>query len=669
MSQDVQIKLSLNGAQTVINQFRSLQGVVANFGSILAGAGIASTLRDAWKAAEEARVAEFQLVAALKAAGEASESNVRAFVDQAGSLQALTGVADETVEAVQRVLLSMGATAEQTHQLTPMVLDVAAAMGTDATTAARQLGASLDGQSVSLGRLNIKAESFEDLMGQLNSRFRGQAAALMEAKGPMASLSTSLGELQESLGNLAAWYATPFIQQLSKIADALVGITSSTPPGASSAFWDFFKLGGGGSFGVLPLIAEGMQAAKNWMNPPTPAGKIVSLRQGGGGSASGPDEEAESITAEMKRREEFARDILQTKAKITNEFDVRRRLISQDTSIDESTMRRDTLAVLREELPVVQRLADLKAEEYERQLRVDPEKNLETTLAAEKQLNDVLVRRSEIMAQMRTPPPGSMIAGTQSAFNQFQTASAFDADQGLGRAGLAGIQETMMQLGGTAQNVAGVISSTLGTAFQTIGNQITGLIMGTKTWGQALQAAGTIILTTLVGAIVQFFVNLAAQSLLNAIFGTALQTAAAASASAAWAGPAILASIATYGSAAAIAPAAVSTALASAPAIGALGSVAGYAVGGLTPGRPTLAMVGEQGPEMVINAKATRRNLAALQAVNAGADIGAAMGGSGGSPGRPVNVNVYFDRAEWLRANQDDIEAIAHDAFRRTARA
>lgn len=666
MSQDVQIKLSLSGAQTVINQFRSLQGVVANFGSILAGSAIAATLREAWKAAEEARVAEFQLVAALKAAGDASDDTARAMMDQAGSLQALTGVADDTVEAVQRVLLTMGATAEQTYKLTPLVLDVAAAMGTDATTAARQLGAAIDGQSVSLGRLNIKASSFDDLLGQLNGRFRGQAAALMEARGPMASIQTSIGELQEALGHLVSWSASPFLAEIAKIAAALQQISGTRVGGFLTDYLSTsIKLSSG--VPILGAIGAAAEFAANKLAPDEP-GRIRSPRQRGGGSAGGVDEEEASITAEIQRREQFARDILQTEAKITNEFDVRRRLISQDTSIDESTMRGDTLAVLREELPVVQRLADLKAEEYERALRVDPEKNLETTLAAEKQLNDVLVRRSEIMAQMRTPPPGSMIAGTQASFNQFQTASAFDADQGLGRAGLAGIQETMMQLGSTAQNVAGVISSTLGTAFQTIGNQITGLIMGTKTWGQALQAAGTIILTTLVGAIVQFFVNLAAQSLLNAVFGTALQTAAAAAAAGAWAGPAILASIATYGSAAAIAPSAVSTALASAPAISAMASVA-LATGGLTPGRPTLAMVGEQGPEMVINAKATKRNLAALQAVNAGADIGAAMGGGGGSPGRPVNVNVFFDRAEFLRANQDDIEAIAHDAFRRSARA
>lgn len=664
----VDIRLSLSGAQTVISGFRSLQNAVSNLGGILAGSAIAATLRDAWKAAEEARVAEFQLVAALKAAGEASESNVRAFVDQAGSLQELTGVADDTVEAVQRVLLSMGATAEQTHQLTPLVLDVAAAMGTDATTAARQMGAALDGQAISLGRLNIKAESFDDLLAQLNNRFRGQAAALMEARGPMASIQTSVGELQESLGHLVAWSATPFLNEIAKISAALQKLAGTSVGGRLT---DYLALTIRQSSGVLPLsaIAAGAGMLANALSPDEPAPIPRSRRQRGGGAAGGIDEEEASITAEMQRREQFARDILQTEGRITNEFDVRRRLISQDTSIDEATMRRDTLAVLQEELPVVQRLADLKAEEYERALRVDPEKNLETTLAAEKQLNDVLVRRSEILAQMRTPPPGSMIAGTQASFSSFQAASAFDSDQGLGRAGLAGIQQTMMQLGSTAQNVAGVISSTLGTAFQTIGNQITGLIMGTKTWGQALQAAGTIILTTLVGAIVQFFVNLAAQSLLNAIFGAALQASAAAAASAAWAGPAILASIATYGSAAAIAPAAVSTALASAPAIGALGSVAGYAVGGLTPGKPTLAMVGERGPEMVINAEATRRNLSALQAINNGADIGSVSGGGAGGGGRPVNVNVFFDRAEWLRANQDDIEAIAHDAFRRSARA
>lgn len=127
-----------------------------------------------------------------------------------------------------------------------------------------------------------------------------------------------------------------------------------------------------------------------------------------------------------------------------------------------------------------------------------------------------------------------------------------------------------------------MVSNTLGTAFATIGDQVTKLILGTVTWGEALANIGRNILTQLVQSMVQFFVNLIARQILTAVIGTGIAAAQAAAMSSAWAGPAVLASIASYGAAAEVGPAAVTAALASAPAIAALGAAAGYEQGGFT---------------------------------------------------------------------------------------
>jgi len=101
-----------------------------------------------------------------------------------------------------------------------------------------------------------------------------------------------------------------------------------------------------------------------------------------------------------------------------------------------------------------------------------------------------------------------------------------------------------------------------------------------------------------VQAIVQFFVNWIARMVVSAIAGTAIAAAEAGAMSALWAGPAVLASIASYGAAAAIGPTSVMAALATSPGIAALAAVPKAEGGWLSGGQ--LALVGERGPELFV---------------------------------------------------------------------
>jgi hypothetical protein len=160
-----------------------------------------------------------------------------------------------------------------------------------------------------------------------------------------------------------------------------------------------------------------------------------------------------------------------------------------------------------------------------------------------------------------------------------------------------------------ARDAASAVTSTLGAAFKSISDNISELILGTVTWGQALANIGRSILTQLVSSIVNFFVQLAARALLTALIGTAITNAAAAAASAAWAGPAVLASIATYGAAAGVGTGAVMSGLASGiPAATAASIVGGkgYAEGGLVRGGEQFVRINERGPEFVFNANAVK---------------------------------------------------------------
>jgi hypothetical protein len=117
------------------------------------------------------------------------------------------------------------------------------------------------------------------------------------------------------------------------------------------------------------------------------------------------------------------------------------------------------------------------------------------------------------------------------------------------------------QWGTIATQMAQSFESVFNSAIQTISTGITGLIMGTLTWEQALSNIGVTILTDIVQAIVQMGVRWILTKILMATVGKAIEAASlaatvgmAAGYSAAWAVPATLATIATEGEAALQAP-------------------------------------------------------------------------------------------------------------------
>lgn len=260
----------------------------------------------------------------------------------------------------------------------------------------------------------------------------------------------------------------------------------------------------------------------------------------------------------------------------------------------------------------------------------------------------------------------SYVGGTATRFGQFQAAAAVDDEAGLGGGMMAGMQESLMQLGTAASNAGAVVSNTLGAAFSTIGDQVAKLILGTVTWGEALANIGRNILTQLVQSMVQFFVNLIARQILTAVVGSTIAATQAAAMASAWAGPAVLASIASYGAAAEVGPAAVTAALASAPAIASLGAVAGYEQGGWTgPGpRDEVAGVVHRGefvvPADVVDRVGLGRLEGLMESPAAGASGPAVAGG-----GSTIRIHNYVDREAFLESIRDDVEGMAAGVFRR----
>ena len=217
-----------------------------------------------------------------------------------------------------------------------------------------------------------------------------------------------------------------------------------------------------------------------------------------------------------------------------------------------------------------------------------------------------------------------------------------------------------------AANFVSTIGRAYEETFAMAADGLTAAIFQTEGWQAKLADIPRQIGMGIVSAIIRMGLQWVATQILMATAGKAIQATATAgtapmaiAASAMWATPATLATIASYGGAAAAAPGFIAIA----QGITMAQSLAAFAAGGETPGTPTLAWVGEKGPELVIpahvNAKLSPGQKASLVSGNIAAG-GWPEGGSGAAaPGfgfpdnaRPINISVFDDRQamdRWMR--------------------
>lgn len=140
----------------------------------------------------------------------AASVSVSRMAELAESLEKTTGTAFETSLAIERMLIAQGATADETEKLTPLVLDLAAGLGIDATSAARLMSQALQGSVVELGRWHIQAGNATDLANILTQRFGGLAEEAFKARGAFGQLAVATEESKRTLGQLVLTPADKF---------------------------------------------------------------------------------------------------------------------------------------------------------------------------------------------------------------------------------------------------------------------------------------------------------------------------------------------------------------------------------------------------------------------------------------------------------------------------
>jgi hypothetical protein len=200
-------------------QFAKLQGSIGSLGRNFAIAGAAIAGAGAIIAKNAQSLARIERITAqtesvLKSTGTTANGTAKDISNLAGSLENLTATEAETIQEGANLLLTFkniqnqaGAGNDIFNQTTAAMVDVARAMGTNASTEAIRLGKALNDP--------IKGISALSRVGiQFTEDQKAQIKALQQSGDLMGAQKIILAELQSQFGGSGAAYAKTFSGQL-----------------------------------------------------------------------------------------------------------------------------------------------------------------------------------------------------------------------------------------------------------------------------------------------------------------------------------------------------------------------------------------------------------------------------------------------------------------------
>jgi hypothetical protein len=207
--------------------------VTAAAASVVAGVGFA--LKGAFDAAVESQKISRETERVIKTTGAASWTTAEQVSGLAESLSNLTGADDELVQSTANLLLTftnvrneVGAGNDVFDQATGYALDLAAVMGTDASSAAVMLGKALNDPVRGMGKLTKAGVTF-------NEQQRDQIKTMSEAGDTLGAQKIILAELGKEFGGAAEAAQTPLDQLKVKLGNLQEQIGATLVPIVSTA--------------------------------------------------------------------------------------------------------------------------------------------------------------------------------------------------------------------------------------------------------------------------------------------------------------------------------------------------------------------------------------------------------------------------------------------------
>ena len=181
----------------------------------------------------EEEAATQRLTSALQAQGTASTETVAAYERMATQFQNTTRYSDDAVTAAQTALTQIGRIAPE--QMAPAIqaaADLAAGLGIGLEEAATKLatvigtdGAKLGTLKPILGDVEVKGKSAAEILGIINSKFGGAAAADMATSAAqLDAFNNQLDDFKGKAGGALAGALTPFLEVFQALSPAMQSV-------------------------------------------------------------------------------------------------------------------------------------------------------------------------------------------------------------------------------------------------------------------------------------------------------------------------------------------------------------------------------------------------------------------------------------------------------------
>lgn len=225
--------------------FGSNLGEIATIaaGTVVAVKAIASAAKECIDAFAVQEQAEAKLNATLMATGQSGEFSMEWMKDLASNIQSYTTFGDEAVLEAERILLATKALNQEGFERTiALSADLAAAMGTDISSAANILAKALVEPGEGLNRLKSIGVTFTEdeealiaslmeandtlgaqdvILKAVEERYSGVARAIGETDtGKLTQISNTWGDIKENLG-------AAILQSISPALDALLDMLNA----------------------------------------------------------------------------------------------------------------------------------------------------------------------------------------------------------------------------------------------------------------------------------------------------------------------------------------------------------------------------------------------------------------------------------------------------------
>lgn len=240
-----------DGFDAAVPASKALLAGVAALGAGVVAFGVVSV-----KAYEDSQNVQAQLAAAIKSTGGAAGQTIDALNAQSHALQEQTKYSDEAVGSAQAMLLTFtGISGKTFPEATKTTLDMAQALGMDATDAAMQLGKALNDPATGMTKLMRVGVTFNDQQ-------QTQIKSMQEAGDVAGAQAIILKELQKEFGGSAEAAGTTFAGQVEKLKNNFNDLQETVGKTIITA--------------LLPLVT----AFSNWVNRVSDAGGMLQYFQG-----------------------------------------------------------------------------------------------------------------------------------------------------------------------------------------------------------------------------------------------------------------------------------------------------------------------------------------------------------------------------------------------------